>query len=127
MTYATKNPIPLSDEAMAKIQICRQSYGQPAIAANDLGHFDIRNQNEDVRALFETMRKDDSNITLRSEKLGLAAGDTVRVISGHDANMVYTIRILGFASESVYLQWDCYWTPVRTSRILDVVESNFQA
>jgi hypothetical protein len=55
---------------------------------------------------------------------GLKAGDIIRIISGYNADMVYTVQVLAFSPvNGIHLRWDSFWAPIGRMRVLDTVKN----
>ena len=64
-------------------------------------------------------------ITIKTEHEELKAGQRIYFKNGNGVPMVF--KILGFIEPDIYgncilLDWDCFWAPIPTSRIIKVID-----
>ena len=87
-----------------------------------LAKYNANDYHTDYEAEFKNWaEKHNRTIAQENKTIGLKAGDVVEFTSGHNDNIRYKTRILGFDLKDgeAYMLWDCYWFTV------DLVKRNY--
>jgi len=73
--------------------------------------------NAEYEQKFELYKQKIKGFTNINKEFNLKTGDIIKFISGHNDDIIYISKILGFDSDGeAYMLWDCYWFPINLNK-----------